>query len=56
MVPQWVWRIGCGGDEVVANATRRLVTADSKLTVLRALYTSDSCRYLCFGPNKQLAT
>ena len=32
-----VWRIGCGGDEVVANATGRLVTADYKLIVLRAV-------------------
>jgi len=30
VVPQWVWRIGCGRDEVVANTIRRLVTVDYK--------------------------
>jgi hypothetical protein len=40
-VPQWFWKIGSGGGgDVVAKATRRRVTAEYKLRVLRE---ADAC-------------
>lgn len=39
-VPQWFWKIGSGGVEVVAKATPRRFTAEYTLTVLRE---ADAC-------------
>jgi hypothetical protein len=45
------WKIGYGGEPWC----RRRVTAEYNLTVLRAADAWDSCRHLCFAPNKDLA-